>query len=243
MEKTEQTAQEQNNPCMSGKAGAAADFVGIHGMLDYDRYVLSRKGYWFFRRTQDVVLSLIALIVLMPFLLLIGLIIYLDDPHGSPVFVQDRVGRNGKLFSFYKFRSMCVNAESKLDSLMAQNEKDGPVFKIKNDPRITRVGRFIRKTSIDELPQLLNILKGDMSIVGPRPALAREVAQYNAYQRQRLYITPGLTCYWQVQPNRDDLPFDEWLDLDLQYIKDRSFLLDWKLIFRTFLAVFRGSGS
>lgn len=138
------------------------------------------------------------MLVLWPFLLLVVLIIYLDDPHGSPLFSQTRIGRDGKTFRLYKFRSMYMNAEEKLSGLMEQNEMDGPVFKMKDDPRITRVGHIIRRCSIDELPQLINILKGDMSIVGPRPALPREVAQYNDYQKQRLYVTPGLTCYWQI---------------------------------------------
>lgn len=215
----------------------------LYEVLDPEEVIEKKKVYSFFKRVQDILLSGLALILLSPFLLLLGLIIFIDDPHGSPIFVQNRCGKDGKIFKFYKFRSMCVNAEAKLDTLMAQNEKDGPVFKIKNDPRITRVGRVIRKTSIDELPQLINILKGDMSIVGPRPPLVKEVQMYNEYHRQRLMVTPGLTCYWQVQPNRDDISFAEWMDLDIQYIKDRSFLLDWKLIFQTFLAVFRGSGS
>ena len=138
---------------------------------------------------------------------------------------------------------MCVDAERKLEELRDKNEKDGPVFKMKEDPRITRVGRFLRKSSLDELPQLLNILKGDMSIVGPRPALPHEVEKYNDYQKQRLYVQPGLTCYWQIQPHRDSLTFDEWMDLDIQYIKERSFRVDWKIIFKTIGAVLRGSGE
>ena len=130
----------------------------------------------------------------------------------SPIFTQRRVGRNGKLFKMYKFRTMCPDAEQKLKDLMERNEKDGPVFKMKNDPRITRVGKFLRKTSIDELPQLFNVLKGEMSIVGPRPALPREVTQYTAYEWQRLYVTPGLSCYWQIAPHRDQLSFEEWMD-------------------------------
>lgn len=141
-----------------------------------------------------------------------------------------------------KFRTMIPNAESRLSELLAQNEMDGPVFKIKNDPRITRVGRILRKTSIDELPQLINILKGDMSIVGPRPALPREVEQYGDYERQRLYITPGLTCFWQIQPNRNDLSFSEWMELDIKYVRERSFITDWKIIFRTIGAVLGMNG-
>lgn len=212
-------------------------------ILNRKKLLKDKRVYWFFRRAQDIFFSLLALIVLFPFLALLALIIFIDDPHGSPFFVQERIGRNGKPFQFIKFRSMVVNAEAKLEELLEKNEMDGPVFKIKDDPRITRIGKFIRKTSIDELPQLLNILKGDMSIVGPRPALPREVVHYNEYQKQRLYVTPGLTCYWQVQPHRNDLSFDEWVDLDVKYVKERSFLVDWKIIFRTFGAVIRGSGE
>lgn len=137
---------------------------------------------------------------------------------------------------------MIVNAESLLNELKDKNEKDGPVFKIKNDPRITRIGKFIRRTSIDELPQLFNILKGDMSFVGPRPALPKEVEQYSPYHRQRLLVKPGLTCYWQASSERDDISFDEWMTLDIKYIIDQSFRLDIKLILKTFKVVFTGQG-
>ena len=139
-------------------------------------------------------MSSLALVVLSPVMLATAIAIVVDDPSAGPVFSQERIGRNGKPFKFYKFRSMCPNAEAKLDDLLDQNEMDGPVFKIKDDPRITRVGKFIRKTSIDQLPQLWNILKGDMSIVGPRPALPPELEQYGDYEKQRLYVTPGLCC-------------------------------------------------
>lgn len=211
--------------------------------LDRREELQRKRKYWVMRRAQDIILSFLAMIVLMPLMLLIALVIYIDDPKGSPIFKQVRVGRNGKHFQFYKFRTMCVDAERKLEELRDQNEKDGPVFKIKEDPRITRIGRFLRKSSLDELPQLLNILKGDMSIVGPRPALPGEVEKYNDYQKQRLYVQPGLTCYWQIQPHRDSLTFDEWMDLDIQYIKERSFLVDWKIIFKTVGAVLKGSGE
>jgi lipopolysaccharide/colanic/teichoic acid biosynthesis glycosyltransferase len=151
--------------------------------------------------------------------------------------VQKRVGKKGREFKFYKFRSMVPNAENMLDSLLDKNEMEGPAFKIKDDPRITRFGKFIRRTSVDELPQLFNVLKGDMSLVGPRPPLPREVKEYTEYQRQRLGITPGLTCYWQVQPKRNSLTFDEWLELDLRYIKERGFKTDIVIIFKTFAAV------
>ena len=205
--------------------------------------IKERKLYWLVRRTQDIFFSALALIVLAIPMLIVALVVWIDSPGASPIFVQDRVGRNGKIFKFYKFRSMVPNAEEKLKEVLAQNEMDGPVFKMKHDPRITRVGRFIRRTSIDELPQLINILKGDMSIVGPRPALPREVAQYNDYERQRLYVTPGLTCYWQIQPNRNELSFDEWMELDIKYIRERSFWVDWKIIFKTFRTVLRMYGA
>lgn len=212
-------------------------------LLDREMVLQNGKKYWALRRTQDVVLSVLALAALWPLMLLTAIIIVLDSPGAGPIFVQERVGRDGRLFKFYKFRSMCPNAEAKLEELLKYNEMDGPAFKIKEDPRITRVGRFIRRSSIDELPQLFNVLKGEMSIVGPRPALPREVEQYDDYAKQRLLITPGLTCYWQIKPYRNRLSFEEWVDLDVQYIKDRSFLTDWKIIFATFGAVLGMNGE
>lgn len=206
-------------------------------ILNREEILHNRKRYWVARRAQDILLAGLALLILWPVMLIIAAVIYIDSPGASPIFVQERVGRDGKLFRFYKFRSMIPNAEAKLEELLDQNEMEGPAFKIRNDPRITRVGRIIRKTSIDELPQLWNVLKGDMSIVGPRPPLPREVEQYDAYQRQRLYVTPGLTCYWQIQHYRNDLSFDEWLELDLKYIKESSLKSDWIIILKTFSAV------
>ena len=207
------------------------------------RQVLDRRLYWMGRRTQDVVLSAAALALLWPLMGLVALAIWLDSPGASPIFVQERVGRDGRLFRFYKFRSMVPDAEARLAGMLDQNEMDGPVFKIRDDPRVTRVGRFLRRTGIDELPQLVNILKSDMSIVGPRPALPREAAQYTDYERQRLYVTPGLTCYWQIMPHRNQLSFAQWVELDLQYIQERSFWLDWKIIFKTFRTVLRMYGA
>lgn len=207
------------------------------------KYIKNKKIYWNTKRAFDILASLAAIVVLFIPLCIVALLIFIDDPHGSPIFTQDRVGRNGKVFKFYKFRSMVVNAEALLDDLQEMNEKTGPVFKIKEDPRITRIGRFIRKTSIDELPQLLNILKGDMSVVGPRPALPKEVEQYDEYAKLRLLITPGLTCYWQVKNNRDAITFDEWMDLDVKYIKERTFWGDIKLIFMTLKVSVTGQGA
>ena len=225
-------------PFFSGESSVSEcmpRFGGQH-LLNREQ-VLQRRFYWLGRRIQDIVFSVIALIVLAPWMLLLAFLIMIDSPGAGPVFSQTRVGRDGKLFRFYKFRSMCPNAETQFDKLLKFNEMNGPVFKIKDDPRITRLGRWMRRTGIDELPQLINVLRGEMSIVGPRPALPREVEQYDAHARQRLYVTPGLTCYWQIQPHRNKLRFEQWLELDLKYIRERSFWVDWKIILRTFIAV------
>lgn len=202
----------------------------------------TRNAYCFFKRLQDIIFSLIAIITLLPIMIFTSIAIIIDDPKGGPFFSQIRVGKGGKIFKMYKFRSMTVDAEEQLQMLLKDNEMDGPAFKISDDPRITRVGKFIRKTSIDELPQLFNILRGDMSIVGPRPPLPREVEQYTLYQTQRLLITPGLTCYWQIQPNRNDISFNDWVEMDIRYIRERSFFVDWKIILKTIVSVFTKQG-
>ncbi len=189
------------------------------------------------KRVLDVVVSLGLLVVLFVPMAIVALIIVIDSPGASPIFVQERVGKDGKMFKLYKFRSMIADAESQLESLLPQNEMQGPAFKIKNDPRITRFGRIIRKSCVDELPQLVNILKGEMSFVGPRPPLPREVEQYTDYQMQRLCVIPGLTCYWQIKTNRNDCSFDEWLELDLKYIRQRNLKTDIIIFFKTFKAV------
>ena len=200
-------------------------------------YIKRKPIYAFFKRAFDIVCSIIGLTMLLLPLLIVSLIIVIDSPGASPICVQERIGKNGRKFKFYKFRSMVPNAEQMLESLLEKNEMEGPAFKMKDDPRITRFGHFIRRTSIDELPQLWNVLKGDMSLVGPRPPLPREVAMYTENQFQRLAVTPGLTCYWQIQPKRNSLSFDEWLAWDLKYIDERSFGTDLKILFRTFGAV------
>ena len=223
----------------------SASAVGIEKpvVIDRKQNLREHRLYWVGRRAQDVVLSALALVVLLPVMLATAAAVVVDDPSAGPVFSQERIGRDGKPFKLYKFRSMCPNAEAKLDDLLKQNEMNGPVFKIKDDPRITRVGRFILRTSLDELPQLWNVLEGDMSIVGPRPALPREVEQYGDYEKQRLYVTPGLSCYWQIAPHRNDLSFEEWMDLDIKYIQERSFWVDWKIIFGTFRVCLLGHGK
>ena len=217
----------------------------ISGLKVQDRKkeLRSHRRYWMLRRGQDVFFSGVALLVLSPVLFITAMAVWIDDPHGSPIFKQVRCGRDGKPFKMYKFRSMYMDAERKLEELLQKNEMDGPAFKIKDDPRITRVGHFIRKTIIDELPQLWNIFKGDMSIVGPRPALPREVEQYKDIWKQRMYITPGLTCYWQIAPHRNDISFDDWMAMDMKYIEERSFWVDWKIIFMTVRAVLTKQGE
>ena len=193
--------------------------------------------YSFFKRFFDILISFITLSLLLVPMLILALVIVIDSPGASPIYKQERVGKNGRIFKFYKFRSMVPNADEMLDSLLDQNEMDGPAFKIKDDPRITRVGKFIRRTSIDELPQFWNVLKGDMSLVGPRPPLPREVEEYTEIQMQRLLVTPGITGYWQIQPKRNDLSFEKWLELDLKYIEDRSIKTDIVIMLKTVKAV------
>ena len=211
-------------------------------VLDKNEIVHNKGCYFFLKRLIDIIFSLLALVLFSPILLIISIIVFIDSPKASPIFIQERVGVNGKVFKLYKFRSMVPDAEAKLDKLLALNEMEGNAFKIKNDPRITKVGKFLRMTSLDELPQLVNIIKGDMSLVGPRPPLPREVAEYDEYELQRLYVTPGLTCYWQILPDRNDISFDEWVELDIKYIKERSLKTDFIIIIKTFSAVFGMNG-
>jgi exopolysaccharide biosynthesis polyprenyl glycosylphosphotransferase len=193
------------------------------------------------KRVLDVVVATLAIIVFAPVLLATAIAIRLES-RGPVLFKQVRSGRNGRKFVMYKFRSMCTDAEKRLAELQHLNEMDGPVFKIKHDPRITRVGRFIRKTSIDELPQLFNVLFGDMSLVGPRPPLPTEVAQYEAWQRRRLSVRPGITGMWQVS-GRNAIDFSKWMELDLEYIDRWSLWLDVQILFRTVPAVLLRSGA
>jgi len=195
------------------------------------------KLYLFIKRSIDIICSLAGIIVLSPVFLIVAVLIKIEDPKGSIFFCQERNGQHPNTFKMYKFRSMVHNAEELLKDLQHKNEQTGPAFKMADDPRITKVGKFIRKTSLDELPQLFNILKGDMSLVGPRPPIPREVREYNPYQMQRLLVKPGLTCIWQVS-GRNNIGFDEWVDMDLEYIKTRNLLLDIKLILKTVKVLF-----
>lgn len=187
--------------------------------------------YEVIKRLIDVVCSFLGVLVLSPLFIIIAIIIKTTSK-GPVFFSQKRVGKNGKEFYMYKFRSMVVNAEELKEKLAAQNEMSGPMFKMKDDPRVTKVGKFIRKTSIDELPQLWNVLKGDMSLVGPRPSLPKEVAQFEEWMYRRLEVKPGLTCYWQVS-GRNNIDFEEWMKLDIRYVDERSTWIDIKLIFKT----------
>ena len=201
--------------------------------IDYSE-VLAKESilYSVTKRLIDIVGSLCGIILLSPLFLIVAILIKLEDPKGKVFFAQERNGKYPKTFKMYKFRSMVHNAEELLKDLMDRNEQTGPVFKINDDPRITKVGKVIRRTSIDELPQLFNVLKGDMSLVGPRPPIPHEVDQYNSYQMQRLAVKPGLTCIWQVS-GRNNIGFDEWVEMDIEYIKTRNLWLDIKLIFKT----------
>ena len=193
------------------------------------------------KRLMDITLSSVALIVLSPVFLLTAIAILAED--GRPVFfTQPRAGKDMRSFRVYKFRSMYKDADSKLRELLKENEQTGHAFKIKNDPRITKVGKVIRRCSIDELPQLINIIKGDMSIVGPRPILTWQMAECNDYEKQRLIVQPGLTCYWQIS-GRANIGWDEWVELDLDYIEDMSIWTDIKMIMKTIPAVFGSEGA
>ena len=208
-----------------------------------ERLRTGRLGYRFLKRAFDVIFSVAVLVCLSWLFAIIAIAIKIDDSKGPVVFKQTRVGKDGREFEMYKFRSMCVDAEERLAELKELNEKTGPVFKMAEDPRVTRVGHVIRKLSVDELPQFVNVLRADMSIVGPRPALPAEAATYDDYQRQRLLVKPGLTCYWQTRRNRDSITFDEWIEMDLLYIKNCSVLTDLKLVIQTVGVVLTAQGN
>lgn len=199
----------------------------------------STRGFSFYeaiKRLIDIICSFVGILVLSPLFIIIAIIIKFTSK-GPVFFSQKRVGRNGKEFDMYKFRSMVVNAEELKEKLAAQNEMSGPMFKMKDDPRVTKVGKFIRKTSLDELPQLWNVLKGDMSLVGPRPSLPKEVAQFDEWMYKRLEVKPGLTCYWQVS-GRNNIDFEDWMKLDIRYVEEKNLWIDIKLICKTVFVLF-----
>jgi lipopolysaccharide/colanic/teichoic acid biosynthesis glycosyltransferase len=202
----------------------------------------SYASYWRKKRLFDIFFATLILLFFLPLMVIIAIVIVIDDPHGGPFYKQIRVGRHGKEFYMYKFRTMRVNADQMIEELAKRNEMDGPVFKIKDDPRITRVGKYLRKLSLDELMQFFNVLKGDMSLVGPRPPLPREVKYYTDYQKLRLLVTPGITCTWQISRNRNDIPFEQWVEMDIEYIQTRTYLNDIKIMLETPIAMLTATG-
>jgi exopolysaccharide biosynthesis polyprenyl glycosylphosphotransferase len=193
------------------------------------------------KKILDVIISLVMLILLSPFLILIGITIKVTSK-GPILYKQPRVGLRGRIFNLYKFRTMIVNADEIRKSLESVNEADGPVFKIKNDPRVTRIGGFLRKTGLDELPQIINILKGEMSLIGPRPPIKEETLQYKRWQLRRLSVKPGLSCFWQIKPERNSIKFEKWMELDLAYIDNWSLRLDFVIFLKTIKTVFQRTG-
>lgn len=202
----------------------------------------SYSSYWRKKRLFDIFFATLILLGFIPLMIIIAIVIVIDDPKAGPFFKQKRVGRHGKEFYMYKFRTMRPDAEKLLDQLKDKNEMEGPVFKIKDDPRITRVGKILRKLSLDELMQFFNVFKGDMTLVGPRPPLPQEVEFYTDYQKLRLHVTPGITCTWQIHKNRNDVPFEEWVEMDLEYIQNRTFPGDIWIMLKTPIVMLSATG-
>ncbi|WP_195952669.1 sugar transferase [Clostridium saudiense] len=205
--------------------------------VEFDNIDENKKRiYEISKRAIDIIGAGSGLLLLSPVIAIVACAVKFTSK-GTVFFSQKRVGKNGELFDMYKFRSMVVNAEELKEKLAHQNEMSGPMFKMKDDPRVTKVGKFIRKTSLDELPQLWNVLKGDMSLVGPRPSLPKEVAQFEKWMYKRLSVKPGLTCFWQVS-GRNNIDFEDWMKLDIKYVDERNIWIDIKLIFKTVLVLF-----
>ncbi len=202
----------------------------------------SYATFWKGKRIFDIFFATLILLFFLPLMLVIAIVVVIDDPSAGPFYKQIRVGRHGEEFYMYKFRTMRASADKMIDDLAKQNEMDGPVFKMKKDPRITRVGKYLRMLSLDELMQFFNVLKGDMTIVGPRPPLPREVQHYTDYQRLRLLVTPGLTCTWQISKNRNDIPFEQWVEMDIEYIQTRTYLNDLKIMLKTPIVMLTATG-
>ncbi len=218
-------------PVMLGGTILKAESVGKRVTVSVDK-VNANMNYIRMKRLIDILGSLLGIIILSPFFLIIAVSIKIENPKGRVFFKQVRVGMDETTFYMYKFRSMVSDAEDRLKDLLELNEVSGAMFKIKDDPRLTKIGKYIRKTSIDELPQLWNVLKGELSLVGPRPPLLRELKEYTSYDKQRLLVKPGCTGLWQVS-GRNDLGFKEMVELDLKYINERTLVYDMKIIFKT----------
>lgn len=203
--------------------------------------IRNSRVYYHSKRLFDLIVGIGVMIVLIPIFPIIAVMIKMDSP-GPVFFKQKRVGKDGRIFDFYKFRSMHQKAEIEKERLKQLNEYDGPTFKMKADPRITNVGKFLRRSSFDEIPQIFNVIKGDMSIVGPRPQIPPEVAQYQPWHRRRLEVIPGITCYWQIS-GRNQIGFDEWMRLDLEYLRTRSMRTDLTILMKTIPAVIARKGA
>jgi exopolysaccharide biosynthesis polyprenyl glycosylphosphotransferase len=228
------TQQELEQRCVV--ALPSVDNPGVHSLEVHESLT-----YRVAKRAMDLVMASIALVLLLPIIPLIAIMIKLDTP-GPVLFRQDRVGKNGRPFKFYKFRSMHTDAEEQRKEIEALNEQDGPIFKLRSDPRITSVGKFLRRSSLDEIPQIFNVFRGEMSVVGPRPPLPAEVEHYQPWQRTRLEVTPGITCLWQIS-GRSHLSFNEWMRLDLEYLKQRSLKTDVLILLKTIPAVIARKGA
>ncbi|MDH4037630.1 MAG: sugar transferase [Candidatus Krumholzibacteria bacterium] len=215
---------------------AAPEFPAVDVMATAEPF-----GYRVSRRLFDLVFGFLILLLIAPVVPLLAVMIRLDSP-GPILYRQTRIGQGGRRFTFLKFRSMYAGSDRKLDELAALNEQAGPIFKMRDDPRITPVGRFLRRSSLDEIPQILNVLRGDMSIVGPRPALPAEVSKYEPWQRRRLEARPGLTCLWQIS-GRSHIGFDEWMRLDVEYLRTRSLWTDVVILAKTIPAVMARRGA
>lgn len=225
---------ERNGGTQRGDAEAASDDPA--GWVREDPL-----GYALIKRAFDLFVGCVIVVLLLPVIPAIAIMIKLDSP-GPVFFKQDRVGRFGRVFKFYKFRSMFRGSENRKSEVESLNEQEGPIFKIRSDPRVTSVGRFLRQSSLDEIPQILNVLKGDMSLVGPRPHIPSEVEQYEGWQRARLRVKPGITCLWQIS-GRSQISFDEWMQLDIRYVRERSVLADLRILIKTIPAVMARRGA
>ena len=227
---------------MQNKEHSRKDFRHYHSLTNNNiinkDQIEKRIFYHFFKKSFDELLSVVAIILLIPVFIIIAILIKFDDPKGPIFYSQIRIGKNGHPFKMYKFRSMVVNADKELEKLLGQNEVEGAMFKMKSDPRVTRVGKFIRKYSIDELPQLLNVIKGDMALVGPRPPLKREIKEYTKYDKQRLLVTPGCTGLWQISA-RNSVGFKKMVEIDIEYIKKSNILFDSFILFQTLIIMIR----
>lgn len=235
------TVRTQNKVVLKGDYKSHIQYFDRIPLVSYESNPMNKFEH-VIKSIVEIAVSFIVLFLFSPILLIIALIIKVSSK-GPAIFKQERVGLKGRKFYIYKFRTMVSNAEELKHKLMILNESDGPTFKIKKDPRITTIGRILRKTNLDEIPQLFNVIKGEMSIIGPRPPLQTEVEQYEEWQLKRLSVKPGLTCTWQIVPNRNDIQFEKWMRMDIQYIENWSLMADVGLFFKTFKSVLFARGA